>query len=96
MVFLGFLTLKKEVNMDTVNAVCECKNFSEEEKVVAIRKKPLEDWGFWAWVINIILLIVTAGGWFPFLVGWVMGDYFLTPTYRCQFCENNVRKENFR
>ena len=82
--------------MDTIKAICECKGLCEDEHVVAIRKKPLEDWGFWSWSINIILLIITAGGWFPFLAGWVLGDYFLSPIYKCQYCGNKIEKENYR
>jgi len=82
--------------METIHAVCECKDLSEDEIVVAIHKKPLDDWGFWSWTINIILLIVTVGGWFPFLAGWVLGDYFLSPTYKCQFCGKKIDKKNYR
>ena len=82
--------------MDSIKAVCQCKELSENEQVLAIRKYPLEDWGFWSWSINVSLLIMTGGGWAPFLIGWVLGGYFLTPTYKCQFCGKKIEKENYR
>ena len=82
--------------METINAVCHCKDLSEDTQVIAIREKPLEKWGFWAWSINILLLLITLGGWFPFLLGWIIGSYFLSPTYSCQFCGNEIDKIYYR
>jgi hypothetical protein len=60
--------------MDTVAAICKCKSLSENNLVVAVREKPLESWGFFAWTFNIFMLVVTLGGWFLFALGWVMGE----------------------
>jgi len=82
--------------MDAVKAICKCKQLSETEPVLAIKEKPLESWGFFTWIITIILVVVTAGGWLPFVIGWVLGSYFLAPTYRCQYCKSNIDKDQFR
>ena len=82
--------------MDSLKAICDCKNKSEDYLVVGIRKKPLDGWGFWHYTINIILLIITAGGWFPFLIGWLLGKYFFHPKYACQHCGEELPKENYR
>ena len=82
--------------MDSTKAVCECKNFSESDKVIAIRQKPLETWGLFSWTFVLLLVLGTGGGAFPFVLGWVLGGYWLNPTYRCQFCRKAVNKNQFR
>lgn len=82
--------------MGTVKAICECKQLSEGNPVIAIRQKPLESWGFFTWIFTIILLIITAGGYLPFVIGWVLGGYLLSPTYRCQYCKLEIGKNQFR
>ena len=82
--------------MDTIAAICKCKSLSENNLVVAVREKPLENWGFFIWTFNILMLLVTLGGWFPFAFGWVMGRYWLSPTYRCQHCSSEIPKHQFR
>ncbi len=82
--------------MDTCKAVCWCKDMSESDHIVAIRQTPLEHWGFFTWISTILLVLVTGGGWLPFVVGWVLGRYWLSPTYRCQHCNAKIEKEQFR
>lgn len=82
--------------MDAVKAICRCKKLSEAEPVLAIKEKPLESWGFFTWIITIVLVVATAGGWLPIVIGWVLGGYFLAPTYRCQYCKSNIEKKQFR
>ena len=82
--------------MDTIAAICKCKSLSENTLVVAVREKPLESWGFFTWTFNVLMLLVTLGGWIFFAFGWVMGRYWLSPTYRCQHCNSEIPKHQFR
>ena len=48
--------------MNMVKAVCACKNISENDLVVAVRRERfsfLDEWGFWIWVIVFILTLLT-------------------------------------
>jgi predicted RNA-binding Zn-ribbon protein involved in translation (DUF1610 family) len=82
--------------MDSVKAICSCNGKQEDDLVLAIREKPLERWGFWTWTFVILFVLVTTGGALPFVTGWVMGRYWLDPTYRCQHCEAEIEKTEFR
>lgn len=82
--------------MDSVKGTCKCKNYSETDLIIAIREKPLERWGCLTWLFTIFMIIITWGGWTPLVVAWVLGKYFLSPVYRCQFCSNKLNKEQFR
>ena len=82
--------------MDAIRAVCECRQRKESDLVLAIRKKPLEDWGGIKWLGVGFLLLITGGALFPFIFGWVIGGYWLLPTYRCQHCGVEIEKRDYR
>ena len=82
--------------MNTIKAICVCKELSEDETVIAIRRGPVQDAGCLSWMFHIFLLIITVGGSLPFSIGWICLDYFLSPTYKCQYCGSEIAKENFR
>ena len=82
--------------MDTMKAVCECKKRSEDDLVLAIRQQPIQGWGCLTWIIVMFLVLATAGGALPFILVWVFGGYWLTPTYRCQHCNAKIEKQAFR
>lgn len=42
------------------------------------------------------LLVITWGNLFPFMLGWVLGKYWLMPTYKCQYCNSPIPKHHFR
>ncbi len=82
--------------MDIIKAVCQCKDFSEEELVVGIREKLLENWSGWNWFFAILLVIISAGAILPFMLGWIVGGYYAFPVYRCQFCNRKIEKKDYR
>lgn len=83
--------------METFKAVCECKKLSEDELVVPIKRKPFSGWGIGLWSINLLLVIVTAGGYLPFLGGFIFVKFFINDTeYECQYCRDLLKKENYR
>ena len=81
----------------TIKAVCECREFSEDELVVGVR----QSWGtnigggLW-WVIHLVLVLLTVGGWLSILILWLFFKYFFSPTYQCQYCEEQIPKQNHR
>lgn len=92
--------------MDKINAVCECKEFSEEEKVVAIRRKLFEDYvGEGGIFLTVCALFVAFPilYFYPFwgggLLGGIilsgLGDYF-PPVYKCQFCGREINSTEVR
>jgi hypothetical protein len=82
--------------MKTVKATCECKGFSETDLIIAVRKKPAEDWGWFTLIFVIFLALITGGGALPFIGGWFMYSYFINPSYRCQFCKTEIEEAQFR
>lgn len=82
--------------MKTVKAVCNCKNFNENDLVIAVKEKPAERWGCLLWSINSFLVLITWGSWFTVLGGYYIFGYFLLPTYLCQFCNSEIEKNQFR
>jgi hypothetical protein len=82
--------------MDSIKAVCECRQRNEADLVLAIRKKPTEGWGAFKWLGVGFLLLATGGTLLPFIFGWVMGSYWLHPTYSCQHCGTEIEKHDYR
>jgi hypothetical protein len=84
--------------MSSIKAICDCKDNSEDELVVAIQLNRLDfsdGWaegsGFWA----VVLLIATGGFWIWFILGWNM-SWILNPPYVCQFCGEEIENDHFR
>lgn len=82
--------------MDTIRAICKCKELAENNLVVGIRQEPFATWGFFTWMFNILLVLISAGGWLPFIGGWVLGNYWLQPKYHCQYCKAEIEKNQIR
>lgn len=79
---------------DTQMGTCSCKNNSEANLVVAV-KRGIFEMGCLAWIINLVLAIVTSGFWSFVLLGYFISRYF-SPTYKCQFCNKSIEKEQLR
>jgi len=84
--------------MSMVKAVCECKNNSEDDLVVAIQKDRfffINDWSIWIWLGITFIVIVTGGFWLFVIVGYHFSDIF-NPQYYCSQCERLVASKQFR
>ena len=81
-----------------MKAVCNCKNNSENDLVIVIRKERLsffEKWSGGDWFGFWILALLTGGVWFLFVFGYYSG-YILDPPSACQFCDEEIPNENLR
>ena len=57
---------KQETSVDSVRAVCDCKNRDERNPVLALRDGPLDfakHWGALTWIAFLVLSLVTGGVW---------------------------------
>ena len=84
--------------MNMVKAVCECKNMSEDDLVVAVSRERfyfIEEWGVLIWVMVFILTLLTGGFWLLFIVGYHYGD-ILKPKYHCNLCDAEIPSKQFR
>ncbi len=84
--------------MNMVKAVCECKNMSEDDLVVAVRRERfsfIDDWGVLIWIMVAILTLLTGGFWLLFIAGYHFGD-ILKPKYHCNLCDAVIPSKQFR
>ena len=84
--------------MSTQNAVCDCKDRSEKDLVLAIRQGRfawLEGWGCLTCFLVFIMIVLTAGIWVFFILGWHIRD-IVNPKYACQFCSRQMKNEQLR
>lgn len=84
--------------MKLIKAVHSCKKNSEEELVTGIKDGPFEflrRWGVFAWLLNGILVIATAGVWIACILGFYLLD-ILSPRYTCQNCGGPIKRKNYR
>ena len=81
-----------------VKAVCECKNDSEDDLVVAVQKNRfsfINDWSIWVWIGVVLMAMLTGGFWLLVIVGYHFSDIF-DPKYYCSQCERLVTSKQFR
>ncbi len=84
--------------MNMVKAVCECKNMSEDDLVVAVRRERfyfIEEWGILIWIMVAILTLLTGGFWLLFIAGYHYAD-LLKPKYYCNLCDVEIPSKQFR
>ncbi len=84
--------------MNMVKAVCECKDFSEDDLVVAIQRRRfafLDTWGFWIWLGVFILILMTGGFWIVVVLVYHF-DEIIRPKYYCSQCDEIVLPKQFR
>ncbi len=84
--------------MDMVKAVCECKNMSETDLVVAVQQERfgfIDKWGFLIWVAVFVLTLLTGGFWLVFIIGYHFDD-IVKPKYYCNQCNAVIQPKQFR
>jgi len=84
--------------MNTIKAVCECRNMSEDDLVVAVQRdrfKFLDDWSVLIWIGVVIMVFVTGGFWLVGILAYHFNDIF-RPQYYCSQCEQLVLPKQFR
>ena len=84
--------------MNMVKAVCECKNMSEDDLVVAVQRERfgfISEWTLWIWIVVTILSLLTGGFWLLFIVGYHYAD-ILKPKYHCNQCNAEIPSKQFR
>ena len=84
--------------MDAIRAVCKCKDYSENELVLAVKRTSFQfitEWGFFTILFVITLTILTGGLWLAVILGWKL-DEIIGNNYSCQFCNTKIDKKNFR
>lgn len=84
--------------MDTIKAVCECKNMDEGNTVLAVKQGRfafINQWGFFTWLMVCIMVLATGYLWIGAIIGWHFGDIF-NPKYHCNQCEVVVPHKQFR
>lgn len=84
--------------MDMVKAVCNCKNISENDLVVAVKRERfyfLEEWSSLIWIMVVILALLTGGFWLLFIAAYHYKD-ILEPKYYCNQCDAVIPLKQFR
>ncbi len=100
----------EETQMMMKKAICKCKNWDEDDLVLAMPKQYEDgafseamDWSGWTWFWLIVMLLATKGGWIAIVVGWVVGKtYKITQDRKsgavdvCQFCDTDIDNSQYR
>ncbi len=84
--------------MNTIKAVCECKNMSEEDLIVAVQRdrfRFLDEWSILTWIGVVIMMLITGGIWLIVVMVYHFNDIF-RPKYYCSQCEQLVSPKQFR
>ena len=84
--------------MSIQNAVCDCKDLSETDLVLAIKRERfawVEEWGCLIWLMVIVAVLLTGGVWVACIIGW-HGFDILNPEYVCQHCDRKIKNEQLR
>ncbi len=84
--------------MNMVKAVCECKDMSETDLIVAVQNERfgfIDIWGFWTWASVFILTLLTGGFWLFFVAGYHFND-IVRPKYYCNQCNAVIPPKQFR
>gem|GEM_PF-2078829 len=83
--------------MSNVKAICRCKDYSKKDPVIAIRSTSfgfIERWGFFTWLIVIVLTLMTGGAWLIIIIGYHIPD-ILNPKFYCSNCGSTIKENNF-
>ena len=83
-------------NSSILRAVCKCKEHSEGDLVIAIKNGPAENWGCFAWVFSVLIVLLTLGAAAPLVGAYMLFEYLFSPSYRCQYCSAPIEKNQFR
>ena len=81
-----------------VKAVCECKNMSENDLIVAVKRERfyfIEKWGILIWIMVAVLTLLTGGFWLLFVLGYHFED-ILKPKYYCNQCGALIHLDQYR
>ena len=84
--------------MNTIKAVCECKNMSEDDLIVAVQHDRfyfLDEWSTLTWILVVILTLMTGGFWLLGIAGYHFND-IVRPKYYCSQCDRLVLPRQFR
>ena len=84
--------------MNTIKAICECKDFSEDDLVLAVKRTRfqwLTEWGVFKVLLTGFLILVTVGIWLVVVLSWKL-DEIIRPDYNCQFCDQILDKKQVR
>lgn len=84
--------------MNIIKAICECKNMSETDLVIAVKDEPFSfigKWSLWIWIGASILTLLTGGLWLGIILGVHLMD-IVNPKYRCNQCGRNIAPQQFR
>ena len=84
--------------MNMIQAVCECKNMSETDLVIALKDEPFSfigKWSLWTWIAVFILTLLTGGFWLAVIFGVHLKD-IVKPKYRCNQCGRDIDPQQFR
>ncbi len=84
--------------MNTIKAVCECRNMSEDNLIVAVQRdrfKFLDNWTILIWVGVVLMTLLTGGFWLVGIVSYHFNDIF-RPLYYCSQFERLVLPKQFR
>lgn len=84
--------------MKIINAVCKCKELSEEDKVVAIQETPFSSSYTWIWAVLLIglFILVDSREVLVVAIGLILWDYVVSPKFKCQYCDKKIDKESYR
>ncbi len=84
--------------MNMVKAVCECKNMSEDDLVIAVQRERfafIDGWSGWIWVAVVVLALLTGGFWLLGIIGFHFDDIF-RPKFHCNQCDTIIVSRQFR
>jgi hypothetical protein len=84
--------------MDAIRAVCACRDMSEADLILAVKRgrfQFIEKWGILTWMIVLLLSFATGGIWLGVVLGWHYGD-ILNPKYHCNHCDATIAPKQFR
>ena len=84
--------------MDTIKAVCKCRNMDEANTVLAVKQGRfdfIEKWEGFTWLMVIVLVLATGAFWIGGIIGAHFSDIF-NPKYHCNQCDSVVPQKQFR
>lgn len=84
--------------MNTIQAICECKDMSENDLIIAVKDEPfsfIDKWNLWIWIAVLIFTLLTSGFWLAVILGAHLKD-IVKPKYRCNQCGRDIYPQQFR
>ncbi len=82
-----------------VKAVCECKEFSEDNLVIALKRSRFQfitEWSALTSLMAIILILLTGGVWIGAIIGYKFSEIMGSNEHNCQFCNSVLNNKSLR